>query len=235
MSSGDHNHFDDAPGSLPKLRVILLKFPDVGAALRLWRRIDRRWAIPYLAGISADARTVYVDKHLPERIEGIPLDKYLEVHEATEYALYRVARKSADLCKILGNMGLTTANSLYERCHHLATAAEQYSLISDGYDWKVYRKGLEPYFTPIEHEKIKKCPPDLALYPYKGKEREALEKAQKRSRLDKDEANYLDFAPTARRCELCEYFLPYTRRCVMVKGEISFAGSCDKFMPKGAG
>lgn len=230
MSAGDGTKFDDAPGSLPRLRAALLKWPDIGAALRLPRRIDRRWEIPYLAGISKDGRIVFVDKHLPERLRGIPLDKYLEVHESVEYAIWRVAMAERRLMKFLdARPGL-----LYEACHHLATAAEQFALAGDGYDWDLYRSELEPYYSPIEREKVRRMPPVLATYPYKGEELASIEKAMERSRMAQDEANYLDAAPTRRRCELCEYFLPRLSACKLVSGDISPQGSCDFFMPKGA-
>jgi len=234
MSSGDPSKYDDAPGSLAKLRAVLLRFPAVGAALRVQRRINRRWPVPYLAGISTDGRTVYVDEHIPERIKGIPVDKYLEVHEATEYALYRVALRDGKLAKFLGETATARASTAakYEPVHHLATAAEQYTLISDGYDWDVYREGLEPLYRPIEHEVFKRIPPDLATYPYSGAELKRILASQKRSKLTPEEANYLEYAPTARRCELCKYFLPRLSKCEIVSGKISAEGSCDKFIPK---
>ncbi len=227
MSSGDPSFYDDAPGSLAKLRAILLRFPAVGAALRTRRKINRRWPIPYLAGISADGAVVYIDENIPERLEGIPVDKYLETHESVEWALYLAAEHDKKLQKVLAEKG-----DHYEPAHHLATAAEQYALISDGYSWEKYRKHLEPLYRPIEHEDFSRAPPDLAEYPYSGKDLARLRAAKKRSKFEKDEVEYVDVAPTEKECEYCAHFLPRLARCETVKGKISAEGVCMKFLPK---
>lgn len=223
MSSGDH-HFDDVvqPGALARLRAILLRFPEVGAALRVPRVINRRHEVPYLAGSSNDGRTVYIDRGLPERIDGIPLDKYLEVHEATEWALWHAGRTVPKLREY----------SHYEPSHHLATAAEQYALLADGHDWAEYRRGLEPYYEPTEREALVDVPPDLAEYPYSGKDLAALQKAKSRSKFAPDEVHYLPWSATGRHCGDCSMFLPRLRACTIVHGKIAAAGGCDKFEPK---
>src|ERR1700732_3538907 len=102
MSAGD-SQFDDPPGSLARLRALLIKYPAIGKRLRRARKVCNTFDIPYLGGISQDGKYVYLDRHLPEKSEGVPLAKYIEVHESVEQAI---------LPHVEG----------YEAAHHLATA-----------------------------------------------------------------------------------------------------------------
>ena len=164
MSSG--HHFDDKPGSIAKLRALLMRYPAIGTRLREPHVVLRTFDIPYLGGISTNGRFVYIDRHLPRKSGGVPLDKYIEVHESVEEALVHAARKFDEIRKALTSS--TDDSALYEPCHHLATAAENYAVLADGYEWARYEDGLHPDYMPIEHEDILRVPPDLALFPYEG-------------------------------------------------------------------
>ena len=216
MSAGD-SKFDDAPGSLARLRALLIRYPAVRRRLRKWRKLCNTFDVPYLGGISRDGAYVYLDRHLPEKSEGVPLAKYIEVHESVEAALVHEAEQS------------------YEPAHHLATAAEQFAVISDGYDWEKYEKGLEPDFMPIMHEDIHRVPPDLDLYPYEGDAKllAHLKKVAAKSKFEKDEVDYREATGMTRSCVHCSMFLPRLRACTWVVGAISPDDVCDKWEAKG--
>lgn len=164
MSAG--HSFDDKPGSIAKLRALLMRFPAIGARLRQPHIVLRSFDIPYLGGISSNGKFVYIDRHLPRKSSGVPLDEFIEVHESVEEALVHAARKFDEIRKALTSSSEDSA--LYEPCHHLATAAENYAVLASGYDWDRYEDGLHPDYMPIEHEDILRVPPDLALFPYES-------------------------------------------------------------------
>ena len=218
MSAGDVKHFDDEPGSIAKLRAVLIRFPSIGARMRVQKHVLRGFTIPYLAGISWDGLMVYIDDRLPTHINGIPIDKYLSVHEVVEKAIWTEAQVSE---------GLEDFRE-YEPCHHLATAAEQFALVSDGYDWEKYRESLHPDYSPIEHEKITRVPPDLAEYPYKGKLLAHIREIKKKTRFTQDEVRYR-LAEGRQECGNCGMFLPRLENCTWVEGHIIAEGLCDKW------
>lgn len=217
MSSGDH--FDDTPGSLARLRALLIRFPAIGQQLRLRRKVLRGFDLPYLAGSSWDGRTIYIDQHLPMLVNGIPITQFLEVHESVERALQIASRRDPALADYRS----------YEACHHLATAAECYAVISAGYDWKTYRDGLHPDYAPIEGEHIHRVPPDLMLYPYSGKLLVRMRECAEKTKFTQEEVNYRPATSESRECEGCWKFLPRTGRCLRVAGSISPEGVCDKW------
>jgi hypothetical protein len=227
MSAGDSRYDDSVePTALSRLRGILLRFPEVRTALRTPRTVMHSRAVPYLAGISTDGRMIYVDSHLPERIDGIPLAPYLRVHEEVEWALHTCAAGDPKLREY----------RTYEAAHHLATAAEQYAVVSDGHDWDEYREGLHPYFVPIEREMLKEIPPDLAEYPYSGAELKKVQAAKAKARFTQGEVNYTVKSLRATHCGICSMFLPRTRACTIVEPSpkpIVPEGGCDKFEPRG--
>ncbi len=227
MSAGD-SRYDDvvAPQSLTKLRAILLRYPAVRGALAAPRSLMRSRAVPYLAGSSRDGKCTYIDAELPGHLAGIPLDKYLEVHEATEWALWSVAQRERSLA----------AYRTYEPCHHLATAAEQFALVSDGYDWDEYRAALRKLYAPIEAEDLRNVPPDLALYPYSGGELKRLEAACAKAKFTQPEVHYTARSLRVSHCGVCSMFLPRTHACTEVAAKplpIVPEGGCDKFEPRG--
>ncbi len=220
MSAGD-TKFDDKPGSLAKLRALLIKYPAIGKRIRLHRQVCFGFDIPYLGGISRDGKYVYIDRHLPDKSNGVPLAKYIEVHESVEAALYDVSGQHEELAEL----------HKYEPCHHLATAAEQFAVVSDGYSWDDYEDGLRPDFLPLAHEDIKRVPPDLATFQYDGKLLARMEEVASKSQFKKDEVNYRN-GGKVNRCEDCAMFLPRTLRCTWVMGTIHPDDLCDKFERK---
>lgn len=213
MSAGD-GRFDDKPGSIAKLRALLIQYPAIGRRLRRDRTICTTFDIPYLGGISRDGKYVYLDRHLPEKIDGILLAKYIEVHESVEQAL------------------ILLASLTYEPAHHLATAAEQFALLADGYNWAKYEDALEPDFSPLEHENIQRVPPDLDLYPYGGALLKHMKAVQEKTKFTKEEVEYREASGEARRCGTCSMFLPRTGACAWVEGKIEAEYLCNKWESK---
>lgn len=116
-------------------------------------RIDRDFDVPYVAGYSKDAKTIYIDRHLPiilliggRRIAIIP---YIVTHERTEKAL------------------LDFFDFNYSKAHKVATFAEHRELRSQNVSPNLYEKALDPYIKADQHEKILKVPKDLDMEPYR--------------------------------------------------------------------
>lgn len=116
-------------------------------------RINRDFDIPYVAGYSKDARTVYIDRHLPLKIrfggDSVAILPFLIEHERVEKGLIDIFK-----------MG-------YNEAHHIATWAEERLLKKAKRSPTLYEKALDPYIKADEHEKIKKVPKDLDLKPYR--------------------------------------------------------------------
>lgn len=220
MSTRDEHFYDDVPGSLATLRALLIATPALGKLLRRERTVLRTFDVPYLGGISEDGSYVYLDRHLPEKVESIPLAKFLEVHEVTEWALRTMAEIGGIPAKYKG----------YEACHHLATAAEQFALVSDGYEWDKYKEALRPDYWPIETEQVRRVPPDFSTWQYDSdpKLKERLEVVARKSKFTQGEVNFREGSPR-RSCGLCGMFLARLGRCTWVDGTISPDALCDKF------
>lgn len=112
--------------------------------------------VPYLAGYSADGKTVYVDRRLPARIrvqgrrgeEAVDPVPFLLVHEVTEKLL------------------MQEAGSPYEDAHRVATAEERKRVEGTGLAWDDYEHVLDGYIRETKAETLKQVPPDLDLLPY---------------------------------------------------------------------
>jgi hypothetical protein len=115
--------------------------------------INRDYDIPYLAGYSVDARTIYIDRHLPNQLliggRRIAILPFLSIHERTEKAL------------------LDFLDYKYEKAHQIATFIEHRDLKRAGIKPSLYEKALDPYIKADQHEKITKIPRNLDLKPYR--------------------------------------------------------------------
>jgi hypothetical protein len=60
-------------------------------------RVSHAYDIPYIAGYSADGRTVFIDRHLPRTFRSwtqtIRVAQFLLVHEIIEKAFLRICRR----------------------------------------------------------------------------------------------------------------------------------------------
>jgi hypothetical protein len=109
---------------------------------------NKSYDIPYLAGYSKDAKTIYIDRHLNTEFQGVDISKILRIHEVSEKALLDIG-------------GLK-----YQEAHHIATHLERMAVEKAGLDWRKYSKYLDPYIKRVHHEDLKVVPKNLDLEPY---------------------------------------------------------------------
>lgn len=134
--------------------------------------LDRSHDVPYLAGYSRDARTIYIDRHLPAsfitRSRRVRVDQYLILHEAIEKTL-------------LDQLGLA-----YQHAHQIALRTEQAAVRGAGISWQDYDRFMQSHITEAGDETITKLPLDLDIKPYRDEHDSALldrmQKAMKRER-----------------------------------------------------
>ena len=127
-------------------------------------RLDRRHDVPYLAGYSRDAGTIYIDKDLPRsfltRGRRVGVDRYLILHEAVEKALLDRLRLS------------------YQHAHQIALRAEQAAVRADGVSWRDYDAFMRRYIKEAD-DVLEKLPKDLDVKPYRDeKDVELLRRIQ---------------------------------------------------------
>jgi hypothetical protein len=111
-------------------------------------RVDRSYDVPYVAGYSDDAKTVYIDRHLKTKMDSMDVERLIVTHELVEKAL------------------LDLFNITYQQAHHIATYVEHERVVKSGVNWRAYTKFLDPQMKLIGSEKVKKIPKDLDLEPY---------------------------------------------------------------------
>ena len=136
----------------------MLNDPRVKARVEENVTVDRKYDVPFIAGYSNDAKTIYIDRHFDSMWGKIDVTPYLLIHEKTEKAL-------------LDYYGLT-----YQQAHHLATHNERMHVLADGLDWRKYSDHYSPYVKSLEDEHLSKIPPDLDLQPYKDEHDHNYEK-----------------------------------------------------------
>jgi hypothetical protein len=125
----------------------------VKALRRRVRSVNRDYDIPYVAGYSADARTIYIDRHLPRTFRSIlktvRVEPFLLTHEIVEKALLDELRLH------------------YLHAHQIAVRAERDAVKAAGISWWAYQRFMKQHEKKIEEEKIVKVPADLDLTPYR--------------------------------------------------------------------
>jgi hypothetical protein len=126
-------------------------------------RRNYKYDIPYLAGYSKDAKTLYIDKHVPTTFsyEGKRHNfyKFLLRHESVE--------KAAIIEHKLG----------YKAAHKIARRAEYEKVKAAGVSLRFYIKYCGRWIKRAGHERLNRVPPNLDLLPYrafKTKEDKAL-------------------------------------------------------------
>lgn len=110
--------------------------------------INKNYDIPYLAGYSNDGKTVYIDRHLKTKWNGVDLTHFLRIHECAEKAI------------------LDIDHLTYQEAHHIATHLERQAVEQAGLSWKEYSAYLDPYIKKVHHEHLDNVPKDLDLQPY---------------------------------------------------------------------
>jgi hypothetical protein len=152
----------------------------VGAIL-CCKRLDRSFDIPYLAGYSRDARTVYIDRHLPRsfvtRGRRVKTDPFLILHEAVEKSL-------------LDELGLH-----YQHAHQIALRAEEAAVRAEGVSWREYDRFMQQFIKDVGDEKLQRIPADLDIKPYRDEHdlqllhamQKKMQPPRKRTRVMSDE------------------------------------------------
>ena len=133
-----------------------LKDPEVRKLLHRYEHLDDSYDIPYLAGYSTDGKTIYVDRHLPEKLE------YEHDGRKREYDPRRFLIDHESMEKAL----IDALGWGYDHAHEAATAYERRQVLESGLSWKPYQEAYRPYIKADEHEKVTKVPSDLDLTPY---------------------------------------------------------------------
>jgi hypothetical protein len=123
------------------------------AICRRVKKLDRKHDIPYLAGYSLDGKTIYIDRHMPNRFKYrgrvIDTDRFLILHEEVEKTL-------------IDQLGLH-----YLHAHQIATRAEEAAVRATGIGWRAYDRFMQKYVKQIGDERLTKVPKDLDLKPYR--------------------------------------------------------------------
>ena len=127
---------------------------DVVAALRRRvRTVNRDYDIPYIAGYSVDARTIFIDRHLPRTFRSllrtVRVEPFLVTQEIVEKALLDELRLH------------------YLHAHQIAVRAERDAVKAAGISWWVYQSFMKKYEKQIEEERLAKVPATLDLTPYR--------------------------------------------------------------------
>jgi hypothetical protein len=123
------------------------------AVARRVKKLDRKHDIPYLAGYSQDGKTIYIDRHMPAKMEykgrKIDTDRFLLLHEEVEKTL-------------IDQLGLH-----YLHAHQIATRAEEAAVRAAGISWRDYDRFMQKYVKRMGDERLAKVPADLDLKPYR--------------------------------------------------------------------
>ncbi|WP_434721404.1 hypothetical protein [Mesorhizobium sp. RIZ17] len=130
-----------------------LVLSDVVAALHRRARVSHEFDIPYIAGYSSDATSIYIDRHLPRTIrwrgKDVRLEPFLVCHEIVEKAL-------------LDELGLH-----YLHAHQIALRVERDAVRGAGLTWRRYQSVIKKHEKAIDEERLRNVPADLDLTPYK--------------------------------------------------------------------
>jgi len=127
---------------------------DVVKALhRRVHAVSHDFDVPYIAGYSKDAKTIYIDRHLPRSLshqqKAIRVEPFLLMHEIIEKALLDELRLH------------------YLHAHQIALRAERDAVKAAGISWDAYQSFMKKYEKPIEKERLVRVPRDLDLTPYR--------------------------------------------------------------------
>src|SRR5215213_663426 len=125
---------------------------DVVKALLRRIKVNHEYDIPYIAGYSVDARTVFIDRHLPRQFQWlmkkVRVAPFLATHEIVEKALLNELRLH------------------YLHAHQIAVRAERDAVKAAGVSWWAYQRFMKEHEGKIEEEKLIKVPATLDLTPY---------------------------------------------------------------------
>jgi hypothetical protein len=125
----------------------------VRAIRRRVRKVSRDYDIPYIAGYSLDARTVFIDRHLPRTfrwlLKTVRVEPFILTHEVIEKALLDELRLH------------------YLHAHQIAVRAERDAVNGAGVPWWAYQRFIKKHEKEISEERIERVPASLDLTPYR--------------------------------------------------------------------
>src|SRR5436305_9470028 len=125
----------------------------VRAIGRRVRVVNRDYDIPYIAGYSEDADTIYIDRHLPRTLRlwtrTVRVEPFILTHEIVEKALLDELRLH------------------YLHAHQIAIRAERDAVKAAGVPWTAYQRFMKKYEKSIEEERLTRVPKSLDLTPYR--------------------------------------------------------------------
>jgi hypothetical protein len=117
------------------------------------RKVDHSYDIRYIAGYSRDARTIYIDRHLPRSFRSwtsrVYVTPFLVTHETVEKAL------------------LDELDLHYLHAHQIGLRTERAAVEAAGVSWRTYEGFMKKHEKQIEEEKLQRVPRDLDLTPYR--------------------------------------------------------------------
>src|SRR5437764_15215534 len=117
----------------------------VQALRRRVRTVDHSYDIPYIAGYSRDARTIYIDRHLPRSFRSwttrVYVSPFLLTHEIVEKAL------------------LDELKLHYLHAHQIAIRTERAAVEAAGISWTTYESFMKEHEKQIQEEVLKRVPP----------------------------------------------------------------------------
>jgi hypothetical protein len=115
-------------------------------------KVNREFDVPYLAGISNDENTLYIDKDMPEEIEignkTVNYAKYIALHELIEKHLMEQQKLK------------------YGKAHDIAKQYEFNWVKKDDIDVDSYKMAFNGYITKVRHKEDVKAPSDIYEKPY---------------------------------------------------------------------
>lgn len=159
-----------------------------GEPLHAWTPVDDTVSVPYAGGVSADGKTIYLDKRMPDTVEvdGKTIDakEAVVLHERTEWPLMHLAgpmdAAQIDALKArIGDAGTVPEKSIeklragepltYAEAHQIATLTENHFVREKyGVDPEQYQRALKDAIAKARKEAphAKDIPADLDEKPY---------------------------------------------------------------------
>lgn len=123
-----------------RVRARLAQIPSI--------RIVTTYDIPYVAGYSEDAKTIFIDRHLKTKMGSVDIERLLAAHEVAEKAMIDYF-----------NLG-------YSEAHTIALQVERQYAENRGIDWAKYNRFLAPQMKQINHRRVTSVPRELDITPY---------------------------------------------------------------------
>lgn len=186
-------------------------------------RLDRKHDLPYLAGYSIDGKTIYIDRHMPKKMEyrgrSIGTDRFLIIHERWE-------KSFLDEFSSWG----------YWPAHQHAERGEEDAEDAAGVPHDVVQKFFKPFIKADQRERLILVPKDLDLTPYLAQPVDRDLVAHLRVKMGikiSQEAAHYGAGKPSHHCGVCEYFRDDVgENCKIVTQHVAAEGGCDFFERK---